>query len=321
MDELILRHLEARTSDIEARSVQRWREAAPDNEQHYQSVRRVWDLTRPSAGPVLPPPALEAVVAEAEVRRRREKGRGQRRAVLRSPWTGYTLAAAAVAALALFTATGDREGERGPSLTPVESASGVGDVMTMALSDGSVVRLARASSVEFPPDDASRRVLLEGRAFFAVAEGPTPFVVRTRDGEVRVHGTRFEVQQDPGGLRVVVVEGAVTVESAGGSVELGAGDVAYVDGGRAPRVVATDAWSLLEWDGGLLVFQETPLAAVADEIRRHFGRRVTLADMSLSQRRITAWFDDESLDEVVAAVCLVAGVRCSVDDDAVTVGR
>ncbi|MEQ9400674.1 MAG: FecR domain-containing protein [Longimicrobiales bacterium] len=321
MDELILRHLQGETSDIEARSLERWRAHAPENERHYQSVRRVWGLTVPEPGASVPPPALDAVIAEAEARRRQDRGRSQRRAVLRSPWTGYTLAAAAVAALALFATTDRGAAPAPPALVPVESASGAGDVMTMALSDGSVVRLARASSVEFPPDDGVRRVRLDGRAFFAVAEGEMPFVVSTRDAEVRVHGTRFEVRQDGEGLRVVVVEGRVGVESSAGRVDLGPGEVAWVAGRQAPRVMTADPWALLEWDVGLLVFQETPLADVAREVERHFGRPVRLADPSLGPRRITAWFDDEPLEEVVGAVCLVAGVRCTVDVDGVAVGR
>ena len=37
-----------------------------------------------------------------------------------------------------------------------------------------------------------REVVLEGRAFFAVATDPVPFVVRTRLGQMTVRGTRFE---------------------------------------------------------------------------------------------------------------------------------
>ena len=37
------------------------------------------------------------------------------------------------------------------------------------------------------------KVVVEGKAFFAVAAAPTPFVVSTGMGEVTVHGTRFEL--------------------------------------------------------------------------------------------------------------------------------
>jgi ferric-dicitrate binding protein FerR (iron transport regulator) len=72
-----------------------------------------------------------------------------------------------------------------------------------------------------------------------------------------------------------------------------------------------DVWTLLEWPAGLLLFQATPLREVAGEIGRHFGRPVEV-DSTVARRRVTAWFEDESLDEVVSAVCLVAGVKCEV---------
>ena len=347
MDELILRHLAGRTSDIEERQVARWRSASPENERHFRAVAAVWRSTAeqgtPEAGadtgdaepevsgghpgsalsvPSVPPPTLESIVYAAERRRTAASGRG-RGGVLRSPWMGYGLAAAAVAALALFVARDGGGPPTGGALAPVASTAGADDVLTLGLSDGSVVRLAPSSSVEFSTVAGRRQVRLRGRAFFAVTPNETPFVVRTTTGQVTVHGTRFEVRQDPDGLRVVVVEGLVRVEGAdGGGVEVPAGSVAFVPDGGVPRVAERDdVWSLLDWEGGLLVFQETPLGQVAAELTRHFGRPVALADPGAASRRVTAWFDDEPMEDVVSAVCLVAAVPCQVDAGGATLGR
>jgi transmembrane sensor len=204
-------------------------------------------------------------------------------------------------------------------LTSLSSSFMAGSVVTMVLSDGSVVRFRPGTQVQFPPS-ADRHVVLSGTAFFAVASGERPFVVETDGGEVTVHGTRFEVRSEGTETRVVVVEGVVGLSGAAGSAEVSAGQVAYVTKGSAPRVLdRDDPWSLLEWEGGLLLFQETPLAEVADELGRHFGRRVRL-DQAVAERRITAWFGDEPWEEVVSALCLVAGARCEVGDSVVTMG-
>jgi hypothetical protein len=50
---------------------------------------------------------------------------------------------------------------------------------------------------------------------------------------------------------------------------------------------------------------------------RHFDRSVQV-DPSIEDRRVTAWFEDEPAEEVVAAVCLVVGARCEVGDSLVT---
>lgn len=321
MDELVLRYLAGTASDLEGRRVERWREESDDNARAFAELRAVWEASEVSLVDVPDPPAAQSLMDAAEERRRRGRARADRRAMLRSPWMGYGLAAAAVAAL-VFVVTGPR-GEPAPAgiLSPVESSMGAGDVVTMSLSDGSVVRVAGATTLEFPPDPEERRVMLEGRAFFAVAEGDAPFVVRTPSGEVTVHGTRFEVRADGEGMRVVVVDGRVAVSAEGGAVSLGPGEVAYVDAGARPRAVSLqDVWELLDWEGGLLVFQGTPLVDVAAELSRHFGVAVTVADPVAGERRITAWFGDEPLDEVMSAVCLVAGTPCSVQGDSVVVG-
>lgn len=322
MDELILRLLRGETSDIEERQIERWRAAASENESAFQEIRALWLVAETRGGSDEGTPDPDVIIARAEQRRRAASARARRRDVVRSPWWGWGLAAAALAALTLVLRA-DRPDVAGPAprLAPIESQSGPGDVVTMGLSDGSVVRLAGTSSIEFPPDPDYRRVVLTGRAFFAVAESDRPFRVAARDGEVTVVGTRFEVSQDRAGLRVVVVDGLVTVSGGGGEVQAAPGQVAFVSAGSAPRVQDhPDVWTLLDWGPGLLVFQATPLGEVLEEVSRHFGRQVTLADSSLRSRRITAWFGSETFDEVVAAVCVVAGASCDRGGD-IVLGR
>ena len=324
MDELIVKELRGQATDIETRQLRSWRSASEENERKYREVVRFWRRieTLPPVE-VGPAPALETVIGEGDARRRRRAVRSARRAALRSPWAGYGLAAAAVAALLLIVARPDRGvPPTVAGLSPVESSSGVGDVTTMSLSDGSVVRVAPGTRIEFPNAAPTREVIVEGKAFFAVAEDPLPFVVRTRMGVATVRGTRFEVMTVGDELRLTVVEGVVGLEGEGGSAEVGRGQVAFLSLGSSPRVADhDDVWSLLDWAGGLLVFQATPLGEVARELARHFGRDVTVEGERLQRLRITAWFQDEGLEDVVSAVCLVAGTPCTVDDSVVTIGR
>jgi len=328
VDELILKHLAGESSDIEARRLEAWRASDPDHERLFRELQAVWDVTGPDGAPherggdhapnaTAGPPDLRLVLEEAERRRTR---RGRRR-LIRSPWAGWSLAAAAVVALVWVTGGGRTDAPSGPALTSVESTRGVADEVTMGLNDGSVLRLAAASTVEFPPDPDRRRVVLEGRAFFAVAESDRPFVVESGEGEVTVTGTRFEVRSGSGGMRVVVVEGEVTLSGPRGAVVLRSGQVGHLPRGERPRAVEeADVWGLLDWPGGLLLFQDTPLERVAEELGWHF-RQAFVVDSALADRRVTAWFGDEELDEVVASVCLVAGARCLLEDDTVRVGR
>lgn len=318
MDDLILKKLAGRATELELRRLEQWRRSSDANERAYRTQEEAWvlgEVLRPETA-LTPPPAAE-IMAEAERRRTRAGVRRRRGRILRSPWVGYALAAAAVAGL-LFMGLGRIGGEAGQPLQAMSSSTMAGDVVTMALSDGSVVRLASASSLRFPPAADTREVVLQGRAFFAVAHGEKAFVVRTTAGRITVHGTRFEVRSEGDETRLVVVEGQVRLEGDGGGVDVGAGEVAFLRSGEPPRVVEhADVWSMLDWPAGLLLFQGTPLGEVAREIGRTFHKDVQVSD-AVAGRRVTAWFEDEPLDDVVSAVCLVTEIRCVVGDSTVT---
>lgn len=318
VDELMVKVLAGTATEIEARIVDRWRGESAGNERAFQETARLWALTGQSGEPGLEPPATARIVAEAEERRRRGRRGLRAKALLRSPWLGYGLAAAAVAGFLLLRA-GAPEGTGAGGLTPVGSSSLDGHAVTMSLSDGSVMRLAPGAQADFAGSTTRREVVLRGTAFFAVAPGAVPFVVRTPSGEATVVGTRFEVRADAGETRLIVVEGVVRLAGEGGEVEVEVGEAGYLAGRAAPRVVGLpDVWAELAWTEDLMVFRGTRMADVGVELARHFGRTVEVAP-ELRERRITAWFEGESVDEVVSAVCVVVGARCLVGDSTVVI--
>ncbi|TAJ11294.1 hypothetical protein DMA11_17415 [Marinilabiliaceae bacterium JC017] len=77
------------------------------------------------------------------------------------------------------------------------------------LPDGSVVLLNRNSCVEYDKNFDERHIELDGEAFFDVQPGEQPFVVATRQGEIKVLGTEFNVKTQDEQLEVEVDEGTV----------------------------------------------------------------------------------------------------------------
>ncbi len=224
--------------------------------------------------------------------------------------------AAGLAAVAIgLQAVADSSGI-GPAAT---YATGVGESRTVTLGDGSFVRLAPDSRLQDWSTEASRRVALSGRAFFAVNHEPDrPFTVETEAGSVRVLGTRFELSQSQENLTTIVVEGRVGVSNDNGAVEVTRGSVATVIGGGAPRSeISDDVYSLLDWPGGVLIFQGTPLGQVAEEVSRQFGRPLVVIGQRLEARRISAWFEGEDFDEIAESLCVVAGAECTLSDSTV----
>jgi hypothetical protein len=101
------------------------------------------------------------------------------------------------------------------------------------LPDSSVVYLNHNSKLTYDKKFNSRRVKLEGEAFFSVNDGQTPFVIETSEGdEITVEGTEFNLIAS---VNVVVVEveiGIVSLRFATGKFYKGLRRGQRIDFGR-----------------------------------------------------------------------------------------
>jgi transmembrane sensor len=193
----------------------------------------------------------------------------------------------------------------------------------ISLGDGTVVRLAPQSRLQVLDVPGAREVWLEGRAFFAVAKQPgRPFKVRARSGLATVLGTQFELRAQDQRLDLIVAEGRVALSGATRAVNVGAAQRSSVINGE-PTVAepVADVDSALSWMGTFLVFDAATLEGAALELTRVYGVRVELLPGAPVKRLVTGWFSDQSLVEVVSAICLVVKASCSVADSVVTIGR
>src|SRR5690606_4912901 len=109
-----------------------------------------------------------------------------------------------------------------PTLRLEQVTTGPSETVMTELSDGTIVHLAPGSHIRVMDAENRREVWLEGRAFFGVAShgDQWPFVVRSRLGNVKVLGTRFELSTENEDLRVVVVEGQVNLLTGAEQLEI-----------------------------------------------------------------------------------------------------
>lgn len=321
MDELIILVLTDTADPSQRDRVQRWRAESPENEAYFQGTLAVWSATEPEVLHAVPQPMdPNVIVAAAEERREDEAKRAAipitTRSERRTKWpiVGWSLAAAAaITGLALGIGRG-----KGPASPGVLASFGAESVArTVGLDDGSFVRLAPGSTIHVLESTDQRRIEMTGRAFFAVARDESrPFVVSVDGVEARVLGTRFEVAEEGDGLvRAVVVDGRVAVANRQGLVEVPAGGLARATKDTAPVAeMVQDVYALLDWPGGVLLYQGTPLTQVADEVGRFFGREVEVQGERLRALRITGSFDGQSFEEVVLALCEASGAACALTD-------
>jgi len=320
VDELIINVLMESASPFDRERLRRWRDAAPENEEYYQETARVWGLTAPE--PVVPasgPSPVEEILAAAPLlfpdAAKSEAPESSRR---RFPWVAAGLLAASVTAIGLGLQWIGSSGRHPLN----EYRAALDETRTVTLEDGSFVRLAQGSHLQEWEGEERREVSLEGRAFFAVARNESrPFVVRTELGEVRVLGTRFQVDTEGDEVEILVVEGLVSASNDEGSVEVPAGSLAGMADGALPWArEVDDPLALMDWPGGVLVFHATALAQVVEEVSRQYGRPIRIDAPELSQRRVTAWFQGEPFEAVAESLCIVTEAVCRTDADGVHMG-
>lgn len=311
MDELIIRAIEGHATPEELEELNRWRDASRDHEERYREIQAVWALTSvrqeldterevPSARTLLQP-----TVVPPKAERRHEVRR----------WLRPAMAAAIALLLGvgiahLATTPGSPDGS-----TVAEFRAGSVEPTTAVLEDGTIVRLAPDSRLEVALGDDARSVQLEGRAYFVVAHDPDkPFEVRTRNGDVRVLGTRFEVDARRNEFRLLVVDGRVALTAGGTEAELGAGELGRATAGSPPSVTRVDTpEALLDWMGAWVAFESTPLHRVARELEVRLGVRIQIVDPSIAERTVSGWFAEEDREDIVDMICRVADVRCTAD--------
>ncbi len=310
MHEIIALVLSGEASDIEQQQLQRWRRESPENERTFQEMEHLWRLSALQVldRQIAPPPPVDRIIAEAESRRAAATPIRTKSLVPRKLWRWTAVAAAAVVVLGVGVAALFETPE-------AVFSTGAGQTSTLSLNDGSVVRLGPETRMQVWSGN-HRTVSLDGTAFFAVAsDSANPFLIRTEAGEAKVLGTRFELRADADSLRLVVVEGLVALDAAGQRVEVGKGTMSRVLTGAPPASPRpADVWDLLDWSEGLLIFQSTPLTEVMAEVSAQFGVAVIVSDSILADRKVTAWFEGETLQEVVATVCEVVGATCTVGE-------
>ncbi|MDG1572139.1 FecR domain-containing protein [Robiginitalea sp. M366] len=187
------------------------------------------------------------------------------------------------------------------SSRPALVQTGIAQQSEVVLPDASEILLNAGSQVTYREEnwDSSRKVRLEGEAFFKVAKGKT-FTVETGIGEVTVLGTQFNVLQRDKIFMVRCFEGLVRVQAGENTVELPAGTAfRMVNGQVEPAAPVTDTTP--EWTRNESAFRSMPLGFVLEEFQRQFQVEVNTRGLDLSQR-FTGSFSNTNLKMALESI-------------------
>src|SRR5690606_2816088 len=159
-----------------------------------------------------------------------------------------------------------------------------GQQYELILPDGTHVWLNSLSSITFPVrfSRADRTVEITGEAYFEVVhEAERPFLVTAGEQQVKVLGTRFNINayDDEEIIRTTLVEGKVEVRvpSAGYQPDREIVRVLHPcqqsrfssDAGRL-NVVAVDVHNAIAWKGGLILFEGASIESILRQVSRWY---------------------------------------------------
>lgn len=189
-------------------------------------------------------------------------------------------------------------------------ATGTGEQREVALDGGVLVQMNTQTRLDAAPvqDGAAALVLLAGEAEFQTGlRGAVR--VQAGDGMVSAGSARFNIRLFGQEVCVTCLAGRLRVAQAGNDAELAAGQqLRYRPEhfGIARAVVKGDVSA---WRQRLLVFKQSTLAEVVDEVNRYRPGRLILNGDTLKKTRVQASFSLDRLDDVIALIQDAYGAR------------
>ena len=201
-----------------------------------------------------------------------------------------------------------------------------GEIKTFLLNDGTKVTLGPGSSFKYPAEftEQQREVDLIGEAYFEVTKNlHRPFKVHTRNLEVKVLGTHFNVDaaKNRSTTTVSLFEGKVNVnliDDHNEAYQLKPGQELVLD--HANQQIyqhALDSVNVLGWMTRTLIFSNEKLSDAARKIEKMYGVRLVFDNASTAEVRIYARFNNESLNEVLQTICLTGDLTYHSDGNKV----
>lgn len=301
IDELLAKYFaHERLTAAQQAKIDQWRAAYPEESQQLQ---RLLDT------PIFSDTAFEVDTEKAWARIEPQlKERTLKVNLFHKKAWFYSAAAAIalvlVAALLYLSHETDTQTVRYADITQTEN---------VLLPDGSEVTLYPHSTLAFryADDGIARQVELTGKAFFHVKNRDNaPFKISTPSITVEVLGTSFLVDAAHDSKSGVFVEsGRVKVSTSHNNVILEANEKVEVTDGQMTLGLIDDPASFFGEGDSILVFKNSPIATVVQEVEKQTGVKIELGK-GLEKNRVTSKINANEKESIAAELAFLCGCRC-----------
>ena len=277
----------------DAQAFKRWQHSSPAHQRALDQAKRQWQMMQPVIGDLLRTDPQAAALHERSLRR---PGMG-RRAFL---GVAAGMASAAVAAV-VYPPLG-----LWPGLTEWDAdyRTATGEQRELMLADRVSVTLNTQTSarLQLTGGETTGLELIAGEAAIDLANPGRGFSISAGNGRSVADSGRFEVRRWEHKVCVTCIAGSVRVEHPAGSRVLQARQQTVYSAAAISGVAAVDASVVSAWRRGQLVFQQTPLAQVLEEINRYRTGRVVLLDDAVRNSAVSGRFAIAELDAALLQI-------------------
>ena len=202
----------------------------------------------------------------------------------------------AAAVAIFFTATwlSDYRMQKDLSRNLITATALPGQIVSMGLPDGTSVQLNSGATMYYPAmfKGKEREVRLEGEAFFEVAhDSKKPFIVKTFASDIKVLGTKFNVNADrnAGEFSVTLAEGSVQVSSLadpGRIIVMKPDEKVYMADGKL-MVKRTKVKDEIRWKDGIIDIDGLGFDELMDKLEMAFGVDIVIDRETLPEFKYT----------------------------------
>lgn len=197
------------------------------------------------------------------------------------------------------------------------------------LPDGSQITLSHYSILQYPSKFGkdSREVIMLGEAYFDITKDKEhPFIVHTDNVQIKVLGTKFNVESYPKDdvIKTTLIEGKVAVSSLQNddSVILNPNETAYFDKGSENMYKASNhnAINELAWREGKHIFNNQTLLEITQELSNYFNIHIEINNQLLKEYRLTAHFEqNEDIEDILNILETAASFRWEKDNNTIVI--
>jgi transmembrane sensor len=348
-DDSFVRFIKGKAPYNEKKYWESWEKKSPHNHQMIEQARELTQYAGFEAGNV-PDPQMELkkfeAAAEQTVSGNQKKSIQKFYPPHRRPGTFIRAAAAllivGILSIGLFLMDTERPEELSEKDVAVQSMSefqtSYGEKATLQLTNGSEIILNANSRLSYlytgsAGEGRMMDIYLEGEAWFDIVpdagENPGQYRIHTSHGVVEVLGTTFAVRTSSRKTQAVLEEGVIRInlnEVEGSKFEEGIvmnpGQMIEFlqDSGRIElREVNPDLYT--SWIRDVWIFDETPLAEIAERMESVFGVTVEIASSGLKEKTLSGSIGSKNLSLIKQGISEALDEKVVQNGDTIIIGE